>query len=121
MSQNIVVVLGAGPNIGLHITKHFSSKGFKTVIVSRNPGEDITAAADLAIAADFSDPTSIKGIFEAVKAQIGTPNVVVYNGVFFISPSPGVIFETIIDGFQHTHHLSTRIPSVSHSKNSQAA
>lgn len=80
MSSNIILVLGAGPNIGLHTIKYFSSKGFKTAAASRNPSAELASAADLVVKCDFADPASIKGLFEAVKEKLGVPNVVVYNG-----------------------------------------
>ncbi|CCD45372.1 hypothetical protein BofuT4_uP120780.1 [Botrytis cinerea T4] len=80
MSQ-IVLILGGGPNVGLNIARVFSSKGlYKTVIVSRNPKEELIKAADLSLQADFTDPNSIKRIFDEVKQKFGVPNVVVYNG-----------------------------------------
>ncbi|KAM3157108.1 hypothetical protein ABEW05_002300 [Botrytis cinerea] len=76
MSQ-IVLILGGGPNVGLNIARVFSSKGlYKTVIVSRNPKEELIKAADLSLQADFTDPNSIKRIFDEVKQKFGVPNVV---------------------------------------------
>jgi NAD(P)-dependent dehydrogenase (short-subunit alcohol dehydrogenase family) len=83
MAENIILVLAAGPNVGLHVAKHFSTKGYKTALVARNPGKDIIEAADLVVKADFSGPKGIKAVFKEVKEKLGVPNVVVYNGVFF--------------------------------------
>jgi len=81
MSSNVILVLGAGPNIGLQTIKYFSSKGFKTVAVSRNPTHEISSIADLAIKCDFSDPKTIAAIFAEVRSKIGIPNVVAHNGL----------------------------------------
>lgn len=78
--SNIILILGAGPNVGLFLATHFSKNSFKTAVVSRNPSSKLSEAADLAIAADFQDPKGIKGVFEEVKGKLGVPNVVVYNG-----------------------------------------
>jgi NAD(P)-dependent dehydrogenase (short-subunit alcohol dehydrogenase family) len=83
---NIILILGAGPNVGLSLATHFSKNGFKTAIVSRNPSAELSAAADLTLKADFQDPKSIKGFFEEVREKLGVPNVVVYNG-----PSPSLM------------------------------
>ncbi|PVH85805.1 NAD(P)-binding protein, partial [Cadophora sp. DSE1049] len=77
--SNIILVLGAGPNVGIHITKYFSEKAYKTAAVARNPSEEVIKAADLVIKADFSDASNIKPIFDEVKEKLGIPNVVVYN------------------------------------------
>jgi NAD(P)-dependent dehydrogenase (short-subunit alcohol dehydrogenase family) len=81
MAQNIILVLGAGPNVGLHVAKYFGQKGFKTAAVSRNPTEELRSAVDLTIKADLEDPEVVKAIFDEVKAKLGVPNVVVYNGI----------------------------------------
>ena len=82
-TQNILLVLGAGPNVGRSIAQHFSKVGsYKTILVSRNPSTSIKESCDLVISADFEDAKCINGIFEEVKEKIGVPNVVVYNGIF---------------------------------------
>jgi hypothetical protein len=82
-NQNILLVLGAGPNVGLSLTQHFSKVGsYKTILVSRNPSPSLKESCDLVISADFEDAKCIHGIFEEVKKKIGVPNVVVYNGTF---------------------------------------
>lgn len=84
--SKIILILGAGPNIGLNIARVFSSKGsYKTVIVSRNPKEEVIKGSDLSLQADFTNPNSIKGIFDEVKEKFGVPNVVVYNGMYLSS------------------------------------
>ena len=54
--------------------KRYLSAKFKV------PAEELTKAADLSLQADFTDPKSIKAIFDEVKQKLGVPNVVVYNG-----------------------------------------
>lgn len=79
-TSNIILILGAGPNLGISIIKYFSSKGFKTVAVARTPLPELQKISDLVIQADFANPSSIPSIFSEVKAKLGFPNVVVYNG-----------------------------------------
>ncbi|KAF7882235.1 hypothetical protein EAF00_011751 [Botryotinia globosa] len=88
--SKIILILGGGPNIGLNIARVFSSKGsYKTVIVSRNPKQELIKAADLSLQADFTDPTSIKRIFDEVKQNFGVPSVVVYNAAaLIVTPDP---------------------------------
>jgi NAD(P)-dependent dehydrogenase (short-subunit alcohol dehydrogenase family) len=77
MAQNIILVLGAGPNVGLHVAKYFGEKGFKTAAVST---EEVRNTVDLTIKADLEDPSVVKAIFDEVKATLGVPNVIIYNG-----------------------------------------
>jgi NAD(P)-dependent dehydrogenase (short-subunit alcohol dehydrogenase family) len=80
--SDIILILGAGPNVGFSLVKLFSAKGFKTAIASRSPKAELSAAADLAVKADFEDPSGIKAVFKEVREKLGVPNVVVYNGPF---------------------------------------
>lgn len=79
MAHQVLLFLGAGPNVGTASVRKFRSKGFKVAAVSRNPIDEVRQNADLVIAADFKDPTCIVEIFEQVEKQLGIPNVVIYN------------------------------------------
>ncbi|GKZ77787.1 hypothetical protein AnigIFM56816_000570 [Aspergillus niger] len=78
-SVPVVLVFGAGKNVGLSVTRKFSAEGWKVVTVSRNPSKELKGAADLTITADLTDPSSVDGIFDRVEREFGTPHVVVYN------------------------------------------
>ncbi|GKZ98484.1 hypothetical protein AnigIFM59636_003279 [Aspergillus niger] len=78
-SVPVVLVFGAGKNVGLSVTRKFSAEGWKVVTVSRNPSKELEGAADLTITADLTDPSSVDGIFDRVEREFGTPHVVVYN------------------------------------------
>jgi NAD(P)-dependent dehydrogenase (short-subunit alcohol dehydrogenase family) len=78
----IVLILGAGPRIGISVAKKFSSQGFKVAIVSRSGSGASTASAEgfLSLKADFTDPGSIPALFTAVEKEFyASPTVVVYN------------------------------------------
>lgn len=81
MSSKVVLILGAGQNIGKSLIQKFSSNGFKVAIASRTLYQPLVEAADVSVKADFANPSSIKSIFSEVVAKIGTPNVVIYNGM----------------------------------------
>lgn len=79
MAQNTILFLGAGGNIGASSVKLFKSKGYKVASVARTIRKEVSEHSDLVMTADFSDPTTIKGIFKTVERELGLPNVVVYN------------------------------------------
>jgi hypothetical protein len=83
----IVLILGSGPNVGQHVARVFSAKGYKVALASRSAKEDKSTSQQLNIASDFSDPNSIPAIFEKVKTSLGLPSVVVYNGTPTKSPT----------------------------------
>ena len=80
MASPVILILGAGPNLGLSVATKFASEKWKVAAVSRSPREDMKKVADLVLAADFTDPARINVLFAEVEAKLGTPNVVVYNG-----------------------------------------
>lgn len=81
----VILILGAGPNVGQHVADEFSVNGYKTALVSRNvTGKD--NENQINIAADLSDPDSVPEIFSKVEAALGIPSVVVYNGEISSEP-----------------------------------
>jgi NAD(P)-dependent dehydrogenase (short-subunit alcohol dehydrogenase family) len=79
MSPPVILILGAGANIGAAVARKFSQEGYKVAAAARNVHKDVADTSDLTIKADFSDPTSIKGVFDEVTSKVGIPNVVLYN------------------------------------------
>lgn len=79
MSRPILLILGAGGNVGLQTASFFATKGFHVAIVARSLiAKDYPSY--LTINADLSDPNAIETVFEKVRKELGDPNVVVYNG-----------------------------------------
>jgi NAD(P)-dependent dehydrogenase (short-subunit alcohol dehydrogenase family) len=76
----IVLILGAGPNVGIKTAQKFTSAGYRVAVASRTGATVPSSTAALSIAADFANPSSIHGIFEEVRSKLGQPSVVVYNG-----------------------------------------
>ena len=75
----VILILGSGPNIGQHVARTFKAKGYKVALASRSPKEN-SNADQVSIASDLSDPQAVVEVFEKVKASLGPPSVVVYNG-----------------------------------------
>ncbi len=70
MASPVILLLGAGPNIGHGIANKFASQGFKVAVASRNGGG--AAGTDwLGIKADFTQPSSVKSVFYKVKSELG--------------------------------------------------
>jgi NAD(P)-dependent dehydrogenase (short-subunit alcohol dehydrogenase family) len=83
----VILILGAGPRIGHHVARAFTSKGYKVALASRKSKETDEAdnTADLiSITSDLSDPSSVVNVFLKVKASLGIPSVVVYNGKYHL-------------------------------------
>lgn len=79
-TSRIILILGAGPNVGEHVARAFVAKGYKVALTSRKAKEEDNTADRVNISADLSDPESVVGVFSKVKELLGIPSVVVYNG-----------------------------------------
>jgi NAD(P)-dependent dehydrogenase (short-subunit alcohol dehydrogenase family) len=79
MSTPVILILGAGANIGAAVARKFCQEGYKIATAARSVHKDIADVSDLTVKADFNDPSSIEGVFEEVNTKLGPPNVVVYN------------------------------------------
>jgi NAD(P)-dependent dehydrogenase (short-subunit alcohol dehydrogenase family) len=81
MSPNppLVLILGAGPNIGAAVAEQFALQGYKIVLTSRNEHEGTNSLYSY-IQGDLAKPQSVIDIFTRVRELHGEPSVVVYNG-----------------------------------------
>lgn len=78
-SKPIILILGAGPNIGTHVSKGFASRGYRVALASRS-SSNFGGDQDLHIPVDLSNPENVPGVFGAVESKFGAPpSVVVYN------------------------------------------
>jgi len=76
----IILIFGAGPNIGHHVARAFASKGYKVALAARRVKEADNNNDQINIPSDLSDPSSVVNAFSKVKTLLGLPSVVVYNG-----------------------------------------
>ncbi len=92
MSTPVLLVIGAGPNVGAAIAKKFASKGYKVALAARSFSEGIQPDGYFHVKADLSNPENVPRIFREVRKTHGTPNIVVYNGLaslwFFLPKNP---------------------------------
>jgi len=76
----VVLILGAGANVGQAIARIFASKGYRVALAARSLKEADSTDDQLNIPSDFSNTDSIVNAFAKVKKVFGIPSVVVYNG-----------------------------------------
>jgi NAD(P)-dependent dehydrogenase (short-subunit alcohol dehydrogenase family) len=76
----VILILGAGSNIGQSVARAFASKGYKVALAARRLKETDNTSDQINITSDLSDPSAVVSAFEKVKASLGVPSVVVYNG-----------------------------------------
>ena len=80
MAPPVVLVLGAGPGIGANVAFKFGAKGYAVALVSRSMKDRTVNERRIELYMDLAHPKTIPAIFAKVEQQLGTPNVVVYNG-----------------------------------------
>jgi NAD(P)-dependent dehydrogenase (short-subunit alcohol dehydrogenase family) len=95
----IAVVIGAGPGLGASVAARFAREGFSVGVVARKqetlaPAVERIGAAARAYAADTTDAAGVAKLFASVRADLGPPDVLVYNagafqmaGILELSPA----------------------------------
>ena len=82
MEPRTALIVGAGQGLSASLARLFTRKGVQVALASRNPERlarlaEETAAVTFAVEA--AEPEEVAGLFEAVVATIGAPDIVVYN------------------------------------------
>ena len=101
MADKVAAVLGVGPGLGAAVTRRFAVEGFAVALMARRQESvagvrediEIGGGTALAVSADATDPVSVAAAFDRVRAELGEPEVFVYNagafqmgGILEISP-----------------------------------
>lgn len=77
----VILILGAGPNIGQTVARTFALKGYKVAVASRSLNEADSTDGQLNIKSDFANTDDVVNAFKKVKDVLGIPSVVIYNGM----------------------------------------
>ncbi|MFN8535008.1 MAG: SDR family oxidoreductase [Dehalococcoidia bacterium] len=81
LDGRVAVVTGAGGGIGRATIAAFQQAGARVagVDLTTNGFEDILSDGDYAVAADVSNPASVRSAFEEIARRLGPPTVLVNN------------------------------------------
>lgn len=91
----VVLIIGSGPRVGASVAKKFAASGYSVAIASRKADP---VDGQLSIKTDVSDPASIPGIFETVKAKLNTaPSVIIYNAAGMTPPAGDDLFSIPVE------------------------
>ncbi|MGP3962651.1 SDR family NAD(P)-dependent oxidoreductase [Nonomuraea sp. 3N208] len=85
------VIIGAGPGIGRSVARRFAGEGLPVALVSRT-GDTLGLDGPhgvRAYRADCADETALRAALDAAAADLGTPDVVVYNAAIIRPDSAG--------------------------------
>ena len=83
----VAAIVGVGPRIGSNLARAFAAEGFDIATLSRHPENHADVVKELdhrgtrvsSLALDATDPTVTKRVFAELTADLGAPEVVVYN------------------------------------------
>ena len=85
----VAVVAGAGPGNGAALARRFADGGYAVALLARDAAKIADLAREIdgavAYACDVSDPASVTAVFDAITAEFGIVDVLLFNagsGVF---------------------------------------
>lgn len=76
------LIVGTGPGIGSSVARALAAQGVKVAVAARNPDKLQALAEEIgghAFEVQTADAQSVAALFNAVEAQIGVPEVVLFN------------------------------------------
>lgn len=109
MHNKTIVIVGAGPGLGLAIAREFGKKGFQEALIARHMDALNQLVVDLksnhieakAYVGDVSDEQSLIQAFTAIKADFGSIDVLEYSPLTRISiPASQVTTDAARTAFQ---------------------
>ncbi len=80
--QEKALIVGAGRGLSASLTRLFASEGIQVAIAARNTEKLSGLCSETgarAYSCDGADPGQVEALFEAVTADMGEPDIVVYN------------------------------------------
>ena len=82
MSDNIALIVGAGPGLSASLAKRFNSAGMKCILAARNINKLSKLKSETnsnVYECDASEPGDVKNLFANVENDFGSPEVVIFN------------------------------------------
>jgi NAD(P)-dependent dehydrogenase (short-subunit alcohol dehydrogenase family) len=104
-SRQVAVVVGAGPGLGCALGRRFARAEMHVALAARDASKLETLAIECsgighqgrAYACDASDEAAVEDLFRRIGADLGQPELVVYNAGAFVQRS---ILETSAEEFE---------------------
>lgn len=82
MEPRLALIVGAGSGLSASLARLFARHDVQVALASRNPDRLALLCAETgaaSFACDATEPEEVAGLFDAVVAALGEPDVVVYN------------------------------------------
>jgi short-subunit dehydrogenase len=99
MNQKICALVGFGTGVSMGVAKVFGKEGYTLALLARNPDKLVENAQALqaegcslqTFAADAGDEASLVQAFTQIRAELGDPEVLIYNAAAFTAGKPTTI------------------------------
>src|SRR5579863_5966460 len=108
MGKPVCAIVGVGPGNGASFARRFAAEGYAVALLARNTELTSELATKLpgsrAYACDAADAASVGRAFDAIRADLGEPDVLVYNagsGVW------GTVEDIKIEDFETAWRINT--------------
>jgi NAD(P)-dependent dehydrogenase (short-subunit alcohol dehydrogenase family) len=104
-AAKVAVIVGAGPGLGFALAQRFAHAEMSVALAARDAARlDGLASACCGIVhaarpyvCDATDEAAVDELFAQVEADLGTPQLVVYNAGAYV---PGSVLETSVEDFE---------------------
>ncbi|KAH7381120.1 putative short chain type dehydrogenase [Cadophora sp. MPI-SDFR-AT-0126] len=85
----VMLLLGAGANIGKAVATKFASSGYEVATAARSLEDGQPSPGRWTYKIDLNKPNGVADLFSKVSSQVGIPSVVIYNAAALTFPSDG--------------------------------
>jgi NAD(P)-dependent dehydrogenase (short-subunit alcohol dehydrogenase family) len=82
MDYRLALIVGVGGGVSASLARLFARQNVQVALASRNPDKLAALCSETgaaSFACEASEPEEVAGLFDAVAASLGEPDVVVYN------------------------------------------
>ena len=93
-SAGVALIVGVGPGLGAALARRFAKAGLRTAIAARDAARLADLAKEIAgraYACDATSESAVRTLFDKVAADLGSPDLVVYNAGAYV---PRTVIET---------------------------
>ena len=81
-ATHTALIVGAGSGLSASLARRFAAEGFQVALAARSPDKLSTVAGETGArvyACDACDPQAVDALFASLEADLGAPQVVIYN------------------------------------------
>lgn len=94
----VCAVAGAGSGVGMAVARRFARESYAVALLARRQGALDRMAAELSaggatargFSVDLTDAAALRAVLDRVAAELGAPDVLVYNASGAFSPAPAM-------------------------------